>query len=418
LSKETVNEKLYKINSDDSFAITLEIFTKFELYNYEGEELENIVQLLKRRKELKRSVRKKYRAIDKGKADYEATIAETEELFAIFEQIVQGSLAESHRERLLRYKPDLAMDPELLEKSIVDMEFTKFLLNFTYPEYVSYDFVGKSIPEKREFINDIERLKLLRKVNDMDNFELLDDKYKAYEILKDYYGREMLLIESPEDYRKFKQFCQKKGKVVVKSFFNSLGRGIEAINVRIPWRRKAIFKNLCEKHTTFVVEELIEANEAISTLNPDSVNTIRMITYYDGNRTIIHRPFMRVGRKGSFVDNGGQGGIIISIDAETGILSTNGCDENGIVYEYHPDTNIKFKGYQIPNWDKAIALAHELAPKIPGIYYIGWDFALTKDGEWIVVEGNARTQFFGQQCTTKEGIRMELFSMFNQPFVY
>lgn len=122
---------------------------------------------------------------------------------------------------------------------------------------------------------------------------------------------------------------------------------------------------------------------------------------------------MKVGQKGSFIDNGGAGGILVSVDPETGVLNSDGCDEVGVIYKKHPYTQVAFDGYQLPDWEKAIALGHELADKVPGLKYIGWDITYTADNEWVVVEGNAKTQFFGQQCTIDKGVRKEFLEAVN-----
>ena len=184
-----------------------------------------------------------------------------------------------------------------------------------------------------------------------------------------------------------------------------MGRGIKPVDLKLFADHRAIFAGLREEYGSFIAEELITAHESIKKLNPDSVNTVRVITYFDGEKTIIHDAFMKVGQKGSFVDNGGAGGILISVDPETGVLKSDGCDERGVIYETHPDTGTKFNGYSLPDWDQARALAMELSTKVPGICYIGWDFTYTDKNQWIVVEGNAKTQFFGQQCTTGTGMR-------------
>lgn len=55
-------------------------------------------------------------------------------------------------------------------------------------------------------------------------------------------------------------------------------------------------------------------------------------------------PYLKVGRAGSVVDNGGAGGIIINIDKETGELVTDGVREDNTVYARHPDSGMPFKG--------------------------------------------------------------------------
>ena len=414
-TKEEIDKHIDEINEMGIAQITVEHYEKYQLYKCSEEKITKILKRLKKRKQLKTSIRKKFIEIDKGNMSYEDVEESCQKLRGIIIRLMPEYFAKKLADKALRYKPELASDPDALREVVIDMEFTKFLLNFTYAEYVAFDFAGKSIPEKREFVNDIERLKLLRKVNDVSKFEILDDKYQAYEHLKPYFGREMIYIQSKEEFETFKAFCIGKDKIVVKPFFESLGRGIRAIDVPEEDALYDFYMELCNIYKIFVVEDLIEAHEAIKKLNPDAVNTVRMVTYFDGEKTIVHHPFMKVGKAGSFVDNGGQGGILVAVDPKTGMLTTDGCDEDGVTYEYHPDTNTKFKGYQLPNWDDALKLADELSSLVPGICYIGWDFALNKDGKWIIVEGNARTQFFGQQCTTKVGVKKELFATLNQP---
>lgn len=61
-------------------------------------------------------------------------------------------------------------------------------------------------------------------------------------------------------------------------------------------------------------------------------------------------------------------------------------------YTYHPDTNIKLVGFQIPKWNEAVETAINLAKQVPDVRYVGWDLALTADG-WVMIEGNEDGQF-------------------------
>ena len=304
-------------------------------------------------------------------------------------------------------------DREAFREAIIDMAVTMYLLGFGISEYVSFHFTEKSLAEKRTFINDKERMKIIETINDEASFDLLDSKSQSYQLLKKYYGRKLLYIQSPEDYPLFKRFCFGRKVIVVKPDGDSLGRGIKPVSVADKKDLRAIFDELCDEYQSFIVEGLIVAHEKMRNLNPDSINTVRLITYFDGEKSIVHDAFMKVGKKGSFVDNGGAGGIFVSVDTKTGMLKSDGCDERGVVYEVHPDTGVKFHGYQLPNWDKALKLALKLADKVPGLCYIGWDFACTKRGKWIVVEGNAKTQFFGQQATTGVGKRRDFIETVN-----
>ena len=81
-------------------------------------------------------------------------------------------------------------------------------------------------------------------------------------------------------------------------------------------------------------------------------------------------------------------------------------DENAISFEKHPDSGIDIIGFEIPRWKEAISLAKELATVVKGQRYIGWDLALTEKG-WVMVEGNAMSQFVGWQIPTQKGFMAE-----------
>ena len=137
------------------------------------------------------------------------------------------------------------------------------------------------------------------------------------------------------------------------------------------------------------------------------MNTIRCITFKTNNGVETPYAFMRVGREGSFVDNGGAGGILIGIDVKTGILDTDGYDEYDNKYSSHPDTKVDFKGSQIPAWEELVYLCKEAASKVKDISYLSWDLAYTEKG-WIVIEVNEVGQFIGPQIVMKRGIKKEL----------
>lgn len=405
ISEKEVRGLIREINKKGIYFMNLANYGTFEVYRYEGEELDEVLRLFARRKELKASLDGKLQEIDAGNLDYEALTEEAEELYQITEKLMPESLKQELAAKIIISRPDLTSAPEKLNAVLVDMNVTRYWLGFSYPEYVSFQFAGKTIAEKHEFISDRERMKVIKTINDEKKFDLLDDKFCTYNILKKYYGRKMLRVTSNDDYRRFRMFCFGKKTIVVKPFFDSMGRGIKPVSLKTGKTRREIFKELRKEYKYFIAEDLIVAHEDIKRLNPDSVNTVRVITYFDGEKPIIHNTFMKVGKAGSFVDNGGAGGILISIDPETGTLTTSGCDENGVRYETHPDTGVKFEGYQLPNWESLRKLSLKLSNKIPGLSYIGWDMTCTKNGKWIVVEGNGKTQFFGQQCTTGVGVR-------------
>lgn len=410
LTRAEVRKKIRETNKISPVKLTLIMYAKYEVYRFEGEALKDCLDLLAKRDCLRDSILEDFIKIDAGEMTYSSIDDKMAEFYAVIEKIMPDSLFEELTDMLLICYPAWSSEPDKCRNAAIDMEATRVLLPFSLSEYVSFHFAERTIEEKRTFISDKERLEVLNVINDPDEFDAMDNKSIAYKLLGSYYGRDAITVTTPDDYQEFKKFCKGRRKFVAKPPCDTMGRGIRVIDV--PWffGRKKLFISLLEEFGEVLLEELIIAHESIYALNPDSVNTVRIVTYYDGEKSIVHDSFMKVGQKGSFVDNGGAGGIFVHVDPKTGMLDTNGCDENGVIYETHPYTKTRFDGYQLPEWDKALALGLELADKVPGLNYLGWDFTYTKDGKWIVVEGNAKTQFFGQQCTTGIGVREDFLN--------
>lgn len=405
LTRVEIRRKIKEINERSAIEITLIMYAKYEVFRYEDDALNTFLDLLAIRNRIRDNLLEDFKKIDAGELTYADINDKIAEFYDIIEKLMPEALFDELIEMILISYPEWSSNADKCRKAAIDMEATRVLLPFSLSEYVSFHFAEKTIKEKRTFISDKERLEVLNTINNPDDFDALDNKSFAYEQLHAYYGRDAITVSSIDDYPAFKVFCRKHRKLVVKPPCDTMGHGIRVIDVPQIFELKKLFTNLLEEFGIVFIEELIIAHESIYKLNPDSVNTVRVTTYHNGTKSIVHDSFMKVGQKGSFVDNGGSGGIFVHVDPKTGMLDTNGCDENGVIYETHPYTKVRFDGYQLPDWDKALTLGLELADKVPGLNYIGWDLTYTKDCKWIIVEGNAKTQFLGQQCTTDVGVR-------------
>ena len=87
-------------------------------------------------------------------------------------------------------------------------------------------------------------------------------------------------------------------------------------------------------------------------------------------------------------------------------------DEHGNEYICHPDSQVTFKGWQIPRWNELMKLTYEVHCNMNKHVYVGWDFALTETG-WGLIEGNWG-EFVCQQMTNKRGFKQEFINYLNQ----
>ena len=150
----------------------------------------------------------------------------------------------------------------------------------------------------------------------------------------------------------------------------------------------------------YLFEKQITPDPRIAKFNPDSVNTFRVLTYNDK----VVSGALRMGRKGSFVDNAAKGGVVVNIDVATGRLSDYGLREYDVTKYYeHPDTHVPFKGEVVPDWDKVVELVEKTCQLLPYYSSVGFDIVCTTDGP-IVLEINTGTGVYASQMGRDWGI--------------
>lgn len=273
-----------------------------------------------------------------------------------------------------------------------------------FDEYFMFNFNKLSHRGKMAFVPNTQKDYFCDKVNSPEVHDLFTDKWLAYQKFSKYYCREVCqfgangVLDSTAE-----NFIKRHRSFIVKPLDDSFGGGCRVVSGASVSEVETMLKDYSSGG---VLEELIVQNEAMASLHPQSVNTVRISTLkIDGQVHVIH-PFFRVGRGEDVVDNAAKGGIFGVIDIDSGIVTT-ACDELGNRYVLHPDTQKPVVGFAIPRWGDALALARELAEVVPESVFTGWDLAYTDEG-WVMVEGNSRGQFVCFQMATQQGFRNEL----------
>lgn len=287
----------------------------------------------------------------------------------------------------------------------IDMLFCRLAYGFVPSEYVAFALDGKSAAERRCFCSDTDTHTFGYSVNHIVEVQSFLDKAKCATKFLHLFKRDILILDPKTSIEDFKGFIKAHPRFVKKKIFSSMGKGVEVVDAcDIDIDR---YFHQLQQSGTWLLEEVVVQSDKMASLHPASVNTIRCITFktYDG----VEAPycFMRTGSKGAFVDNGGSGGILIGIDAQSGVAVTDGFNEYGEQFECHPDTQIKFRGFEIPDWNDLINICTTDAQKHDRMGYLSWDMAHTNKG-WVVIEVNEVGQFIGPQMVFKKGIKPEL----------
>lgn len=281
-------------------------------------------------------------------------------------------------------------------------------------DYFIFNLRNKSDNEIKEYLSDAGMMELLsktgaRRLHDVE----LNEKCNFYKIAAPWFKRRAATIESVEDFDSFAQITRELGKVIIKPASVGCGTGIFIHEYSTEDDLKNTFKDMMSKGHSYIVEQLIVQGPEMASWNPSSVNTLRINTFKTRGGVFNHICFIRTGRNGAFVDNGGQGGLFAGIDSNTGRINTDGHDEHCHTYAEHPDSHITYRGWQIPGWNEVLELAkqihNDVFPKHP---YIAWDFAQSSDNGWVLIEGNWG-QFVAQQILYGKGVKGEVKAFLN-----
>lgn len=387
-------------------------YVNFEMYRMSKAEKREFIKKLEYKDELLRDFRGKAMEYDKGCCSLAELEASAENATKFLSNFLSARVIESAEERV----NSAAEIYDDVRSVALDMVITKYLFGLSRKEYLMFNLWGKSIKEKMEYIPDRHHTRIILNVNGPSVSDICNNKEASYTLLKKHYGRELISVMSLDDKDKFVKFANRHKQAVLKPYNSSKGNGVRKINFEseVDLNDQKVFdeylEELIEENQGFIIEELINTHESLKALNPDSVNTVRVIAYNDGEQTKVDACLMRIGRAGSFVDNGGAGGILVEIDRSTGRLCSKGHDHEGLIFYEHPDTGIVFENYQLPKWDMAMDLIKK-ASETMGRGFVGWDITCTDEGKWIVIEVNGTPQFFGKQSTQERGALPDFISM-------
>ena len=157
--------------------------------------------------------------------------------------------------------------------------------------------------------------------------------------------------------------------------------------------------------TNFLIQECFVQSEYMSQFNPTSVNTIRMNTYRDvetGEIRILGA-VLRIGPKGSVVDNASSGGVFIGID-DNGNLLKSCFYFRGAKVEKFNDIDFSKQNFTIPNYDNIKKFAIKITKKFPHMSLFAHDIALDKDNNPKIIEVNVENFTYDFLQSTKCGV--------------
>lgn len=277
-----------------------------------------------------------------------------------------------------------------------------------FDEFFIFHFEDSDEKQRKSYAPEYDKNIFADLVNDSKQVKVLQDKWTTYQHFKGLYGRALYNIRSLDDIQtnEFNEFIQKHPSFIIKPVFGTRGAGVEIFHsTSVEDARTKISSLYKSGVTALIIEELIQQDEKLAVLHPESANTLRVITICYPDKVDVIHAYLRMGKGKAVIDNASAGGVFGVIDVSTGKIYA-ACDRWGNSFEKHPDSGVNIIGFEIPRWNEVKALAQEAARMIPKVHYVGWDIAVTTTG-CVLIEGNEKGRW-SFQFAKQEGFRDEM----------
>lgn len=262
----------------------------------------------------------------------------------------------------------------------------------SYKDYYKFHLYEKTPEEQREYLTlKVSEFLMFKYNTDSNATKTLLYKNRFAKKYSDLLRRQWF-INKNVTYEKFLKKIDGVEYLICKPTSATQGKGIKKIYCgKDVSDKKAIYDQIMSADRRMICEECIVQHPDIAAFNPASVNTIRVLTIVDGGKCHHVYAGFRMGCA-DIVDNFHAGGIIATVDIKTGTTCMDAIDLNGNHYPVHPKSQLSTLGFQIPHWDKVLALTEEAALRMEGIGMVGWDVAVTED-DVCLIEGNSEASY-------------------------
>ncbi len=275
------------------------------------------------------------------------------------------------------------------EQAVLSFLNTYALTGSSLKEYIHYRMYDLDESAQQKVLNRLVNKKLCARYDKPSLVRLLSYKEFTNSFFAEYFRRAWC-VNTAVSLQEFSYRFQKCSRIIYKPIAGHRGNSVEAFDLNAA-NMESVYRTLSQ-YPMGVVEEYVRQHPEMSRLNPDSVNTIRVVSFSsnsfpvteDGKMMDIAVANVRIGGGGSIVDNFHNGGVTANIDLETGKIRTHAVDYEGKVFRKHPATGTVIKGFEIPYFQEALNMIRDAIETRRLEGYIGWDVAIAEDGPLLI----------------------------------
>lgn len=270
---------------------------------------------------------------------------------------------------------------KLYIKFDIFMNFLKRGIGYT--DYFRGDYINITSKEKDTFVTAKSFYKIIHYLNDDKYVSIFNNKLIFNKYFKEYIKRDYINLKK-STYDEFYKFIKKNKVVFAKDPVGEGGHGISRIVVKDVKDTRGLYDELINNKQFLVEEEIIQSKE-LNEINPNVVNSFRIVTLVKDGKAYIINNALRVNQDESNVI-GCTNDLYFSF-SEDGKIDSNVIDDYGNIYEKHPLTGKKFSDVKIKDVKEAFEMCKKASLEVQEVRYVGWDVAFTNKGP-VIVEGN------------------------------
>ena len=164
----------------------------------------------------------------------------------------------------------------------------------------------------------------------------------------------------------------------------------------------------------WILQNQIQSSDSIRQINESALNTTRIMTIRNGYNIEYLCGFQAFATANQVTDSWSEGSLYVGIDIRNNQLQGKGFYHPAIpkktLEERHPDNNILFNGYALPQLSEALNLCQNAHLLLYNSFIIGWDIVLTDDGP-LLLEANELPGINAVQCING-GIKQRFHTCF------